>query len=178
AFVQTVDHFQLFTKRVQSFAQGDVDFSGNDIKAKETIAIAINSVDLKAREFRLAELENAFFKDLSNYGERLVVSLDTYQSATEEFVSWIEGKWLRAVDRRLKNVATVIAGQVAPDPNHVVWGDECEHFHLKPILDCREWQEFWSELSEDVVKGIAIVGEGHPKRVHEMLQTVTGKWSA
>lgn len=174
------DQFPTFSSKVRLFVQGGgVDFSENDIAAEKTIAIAINSnVDFATQEYRLEQLQQAFFDDLAKLEHRTVVALDTYQLASESLRDWIESKWLRAVSRYLKRVVTVIAGQSIPDPNNSVWGDECEHFLLTHIAEVKAWCEFCPDLPEDTVKGIALGCEGHPASVNQMLSVVIRSWSA
>lgn len=178
------EKFPTFLNKVKLFVQGGVDFSENDIAAEKTILIAINSnVDPTPQEYQLEQLQQAFFSDLSALKSRTVISLDTYQMASESLKGWIESKWLRTVERHLKNVVTIIAGQHIPDPNNSVWGHECEHFSLRPIEDVRAWYEFYvdlpnSVLPEDSIKTIALVCKGHPANVCQMLSIVTEHWSA
>lgn len=173
------EQFPSFVEKVKVFVQGGVDFSENDIAAEKTISIAINSViDPATQDYRLEQLQQAFFYDLAKLQHRTVISLDTYQMASESLLTWIESKWLRTVGRHLKNVVTVIAGQCIPDPKNSVWGDDCEHFPLTAIVDLKAWCEFCSDLPEDTVKGVALAGEGHPANVHQMLSLVMKSWSA
>ncbi|MBD2256286.1 AAA family ATPase [Pseudanabaena sp. FACHB-2040] len=176
------DKFPAFGNKVRLFVQGGVDFSENDIAAEKSISIAINSgVDPQTQEYRLEELEKAFFYDLAKLEHRTVITLDTYQSASELLRNWIESKWLRAVGR-LRNVVTVIAGQLVPASNHSVWGDDCEHFVLKPISEIEAWCKFCSELleeavlSEDAIKAIALGCKGHPANIHQMLSIAAEQW--
>jgi hypothetical protein len=165
--------FPAFEKQLRTFIQGSVDFSENDIEA-DKISIAINgtNIDPQAQAHRLQQLHNAFFEDLEKFEHRTIIALDTYQMANKDLQNWIENVWLRTVKRRLEKVVTVIAGQSIPDPNHSVWGDECEHFPLTPIDDLKAWCEFCSDLPDHAIKPILIVFKGHPKNVHEMLLTV------
>ena len=177
--------FPIFEKKLRTFIQGSVDFSENDIAAKE-ISIAINgtSIDPQAQEHRLRQLHDAFFHDLETFEYQIVIALDTYQMANESLQNWIESTWLRTVKRRLKKVITIIAGQSIPDPNHLVWGDECTHFILTPILDEKAWYEFCSDLPEYsvlpelAVKGITLGAKGHPLSVNQMLSFAAETWSA
>lgn len=74
------ERFPTFSAKVKLFVQGGVDFSENDIAARDAISIAINSgVDPATQQYRLAELQQAFFKDLAALEFRVVVTLDTYQ---------------------------------------------------------------------------------------------------
>ncbi|MEM8720263.1 MAG: ATP-binding protein [Cyanobacteria bacterium P01_G01_bin.39] len=173
------DKFPSFVSKVKVFVQGGVDFSENDIAAENTISIAINSsnVDPATQNFRLEQLQQAFFNDLAKLEQRIVITLDTYQMVNETLQNWIESKWLRAVERQLDNVVTVIAGQFVPDhQNNSVWGDECEHFVLSAIK-VKDWCEFCRDLPEDTVKGLALAGNGHPANVHQMLSLVVKRWS-
>ena len=173
------DKFPTFLNQVKLFVQGGVDFSENDIVAEKTISIAINStVDPATQEYRLEQLQQEFFRDLAALNSRTVIALDTYQMASESLQGWIESKWLRTVERQLKHVVTVIAGQRVPDPNNSVWGDECEHCLLTPIIEVNAWHEFWSELPKEAIKAITIGCKGHPANVHQMLSAVTRGWSA
>lgn len=170
------EQFPSFTDKIRFFVQGGVDFSENDIAAEKTISIAINSnFDDEAQKYRLEQLQDAFFRDLAKLPHRTVITLDTYQMANESLQVWIESKWLRTVGRHLDNVITVIAGQSIPDPNNSVWGDECEHFPLTAIVDVEAWHEFCSDLPRDMVEGFALVCDGHPASVHQMLSTVMMK---
>ena len=142
-------------------------------------AIAINSsADAATHDYRLAQLQEAFFIDLAALEHRTVVTLDTYQMAIEPLQKWIESQWLRAVERQLENVVSVVAGQSIPDPYNSVWGDECEHFPLKPIIEVTEWCRFCSDLPEEAVKAIMLGGRGHPANVHQMLSLAVQNWSA
>lgn len=178
------DKFPHFLEKVKFFVQGGVDFSENDIAAEKTISIAINSsVDLATQEYRLEQLQQAFFDDLARIEHRTVISLDTYQEASDSLQDWIETKWLRTVERRVKNVITVIAGQSIPSPNNSVWGDNCEHFLLTAIVDIKAWCEFCSDLpesvlTEDVIKAITLAFGGHPANTHQTLSLLIEKWSA
>ncbi|MEM7761038.1 MAG: ATP-binding protein [Cyanobacteria bacterium P01_A01_bin.40] len=173
------EQFPTFVSKVKVFVHGGVDFSENDIAAEQTISIAINSdnVDPAIQKFRLEQLQQAFFNDLAKLKQRIVITLDTYQLANEVLRDWIESKWLRAIERQLDNVVTVIAGQFVPDhQNNSVWGDECEHFMLSSIA-IDDWCKFCSDLPEDTVKGLALAGDGHPANVHQMLSLVIKRWS-
>lgn len=176
------NRFPTFMNKVKMFVQGGVDFSENDISA-EKMSIAINSdIDSATQAHRLEQLQQAFFDDLSKIGSRVVIALDTYQLANESLQYWVESKWLRAVERQLGNVTTVIAGQSVPESsNNSVWGDECEHFTLAPIVEVTAWCKFCSDLKfdlpKDAIKTIAIVGQGHPANVHQMLSLAIERWS-
>ena len=174
------EQFPSFASEVNGFIKGGVDFSENDIAAENTISIAINSnVDAAAQEYRLAQLQGAFFADLAKLNHRTVIALDTYQLANKTLQNWIESTWLRAVGRRqLNNIVTVVAGQSIPDPNSAVWGSECEHFPLEPIVELAEWCRFCSDLSEDMVKAAMILNHGHPLTVHQALLTLAKRCSA
>ncbi|MBD2074361.1 ATP-binding protein [Phormidium sp. FACHB-592] len=168
------EQFQTFLSKVKLFVQGGVDFSENDIAAENTISIAINShVDPKTQEYRLEELQKAFFNDLAALEHRTVITLDTYQLASDSLREWLESKWLRAVARRLRNVVTVIAGQSIPDPNNSVWVDECEHFSLNPINDVKAWCDFCSDLlelskvPEETIKLVIDGLHGHPAQINQ-----------
>lgn len=169
--------FPSFVKQVKLFSQGSIDFSENDIEA-DKISIAINgsNLDKQAQEHRLQQLHNAFFEDLSKLEDRIVIVLDTFQDANPELQSWVEHTWLRTVERRLKNIATVIAGQSIPDPNNAVWGNECEHFPLTHILDIDYWYDFCPHLSKDTIKTILLLTEGHPLQFHQSLSMVEKNW--
>lgn len=176
------NRFPTFMKKVKNFVQGGVDFSENDIDA-EKMTIAINSdVDPAMQAHRLEQLQQAFFDDFSVLKDKVVITLDTYQLATEPLQEWIESKWLRAVERQLDNVTTVIAGQSVPESIHnSVWGDECEHFKLAPIFEVTAWCQFCSDLQLDLpetaIKAIALGCQGHPANVHQMLSVTIKNWS-
>jgi hypothetical protein len=178
------ENFPTFLGKVKLFVQGGVDFSENDIAAKETISIAIiSNVDLATQEYRLEQLQQDFIADLEKLDCQIVISLDTYQTASEQLQGWVESKWLRAVSRRLKNVVTVISGQAIPSPNNSVWGDECEHFPLTPILEVDAWCDFcsnWSDhsLSQDSIKTIILLYAGHPAKINQSISLVKEQWSA
>ena len=165
--------FPNFVKQLRTFIQGSVDFSENDIEA-QTISIAINgtSIDPQAQEHRLRQLHDAFFDDLERFEHQIVITLDTYQMANESLQNWIESTWLKTVERRLKKVVTVIAGQAIPNTNNSVWGQNYEHFKLTSIDDLKAWCEFCSDLPDHAIKPILIGFKGHPKSVHEMLLAV------
>jgi hypothetical protein len=177
------ENFPTFLGKVKLFLQGGVDFSENDIAAEKTISIAINSnVDLAAQEYRLEELHQDFIADLEKLDCQIVISLDTYQTASEQLQNWVESKWLRAVSRRLKNIVTVIAGQAIPSPNNSVWGDECEHFALMPIVEVDAWCDFCSHcldssLPEDSIKTIILLYAGHPAQISQNISLVKEQWS-
>lgn len=171
------DQFKKFLLKVKAFVHGGVDFSGNDIAAENTISIAINNgFDKVTQNYRLEQLQEAFFDDLSKINQRIVVTIDTYQLASEDLSNWIEGKWLRDLVRRLDNVVTIIAGQSIPAPNNTVWGNECEYFQLKAINDMEAWYEFCSELPSDAVKVIALSCKGNPKDFCQMLSLIKANW--
>ena len=178
------DRFPTFISKVKVFVQGGVDFSENDIDADKMVSIAINSdIDPTTQAHRLEQLQQAFFDDLSQLEDRVVITLDTYQLANEALKNWIESKWLWAVGRQLKNVVTVIAGQSVPDSvTNSVWGDECDHFKLAPIVEVTDWCQFCAELQfdlpEEAIKAIALGCKGHPANVHQMLSVAIENWSA
>jgi len=175
--------FQSFGNQLKTFIQGGVDFSENDIKAEE-ISIAINGTNInsQAQAYRLHRLHDAFFEDLAKFENRIIIALDTYQMANETLKTWIEGTWLGTVEQRLEKVVTVIAGQSIPDPNHVIWGDGCEHFPLTPIDDLTAWCKFcsdlpeYSKLSDDSIKTIILIANGHPLSVTQMLSVTEKRW--
>ncbi len=175
--------FPTFMSKVKVFVKAGVDFSENEFDA-EKLSIMINSdVDPATQAHRLEQLQQAFFDDLEKLEGRVVITLDTYQLANEALQNWIESRWLRTVGRHSKNVVTVIAGQSVPDSaDNSVWGDECDHFKLSPIVEVTAWCQFCSDLQfdlpEEAIKAIALVGKGHPKTVHQMLSLALESWSA
>lgn len=178
------ENFPTFLNKVKLFVQAGVDFSENDIAAEKTISIAINShVDSATQEYRLETLQQEFIADLGRLDCQIVITLDTYQAANEQFQKWVESKWLRAVSRRLGNVVTLIAGQSVPDASNSVWGDECDHFTLTPILELDAWCNFchdWLDhsLPEDAIRALILASEGHPAQIYQSISLVQAQWSA
>lgn len=176
------EKFPTFLNKVKQFVQGEVEFSENNIAA-EKISIVINSQIEVAKNYYLKQLQQAFIDDLARIQSQVVITLDTYQLASETLQEWVESNWLRAVGRQLKNVVTVIAGQRVPASNNTVWGDECEHFVLKPIFEVEAWYKFCADLpdaalSEGHIEAVTVIGKGHPLTVHQMLLTVIERCSA
>jgi hypothetical protein len=173
------DCFPSFIKQLQVYELGGVDFSSNDISAKE-ISIVINAFDADSQNHRLRKLERAFFNDLQSIQCRIVILFDTYEKASDFLKNWIETKWLPEVEEELTNIVCIIAGQEIPNSNCLLWGDLSQEFILKEIQDPNIWCECFSEFPKGAIETIYAISKGHPDQfqltLNEVLNSGLVQW--
>lgn len=169
--------FGRFWQELRGFCSGSVNFAGAQFTGSSNQIEVALSVDEQTQRYRLVQLQKAFFEDLADSPQRLVLIMDTFQAAPSELQTWIGGALCQAVaEDRLPNVAVAIAGQTVPDSNNIIWEEICEHRRLKPIHEVAEWQKVAQDLGiEDdfqFIRGVVSVLKGNPKEICTFLMSL------
>jgi hypothetical protein len=173
-----------FRKSVTSLSKG-MTVNVNDIKQKgnqNTIDIALRAENEGEREDRQTLLTDAWFHDVSNFENHLLVIVDTFEKAVNETANWLCGPFLaRASDTPQMRV--VIAGQETPDPNNIEWGDRCKHYQLLGVLDALEWMPVveaknrYIDVDDPIswLAGVCHATEGRPDRIIKIIESLPAK---
>jgi len=108
------ENFTKFNRVLSKFLSSGVEVSDNQIEGTENeIQVIVNAEGKDERDFRLDQLQRAFFQDLQAIKKSIVMILDTFNAAPATLADWIEGGFLAEV-ANAKNIRVVIAGQYLP----------------------------------------------------------------
>ncbi len=102
------------------------------------INVALNVPDLKDREQRRVDLTRAWFDDLRQINQPLLLMIDTYEQAPEELKKWLAGPFLARVERT-PHLRVLMAGQETPDTNNIEWDHCCQACDLYGVREAHHW---------------------------------------
>jgi hypothetical protein len=127
----------------------------------------LNEEDENRRNFRLERLQDAFFQDLSQLNQPILIILDTFNAAPDQLVNWIGGGFLTEAIT-IPKLTVVIAGQQVPKPT-IEWMN-CHHFcRLEPILDTDAWYTYAKNqglpFNQDEVRMAVRILKGLPAEI-------------
>ncbi|NET57139.1 MAG: AAA family ATPase [Symploca sp. SIO2E6] len=119
------------------------------------------------------EVTQAFFTDLQQLNQQVVIFLDEFESATSELQDWIRGDFiLDAI--ATPRLAVIIAGDSIPQAT-IEWDDYSENLCLQEIWDVEAWYQYcqergWQHLSREEVEEVVNAAQGHPANVAKSLK--------
>ena len=138
------EYFKKFDQVVAQYQPrtGDIKIQGNQIQGDgNQIKVVLEGVQSpEERKERLDRLQEAFFEDLGQYPLPIVFILDTFNGASKDLRSWIEGSFLVDVGDCPK-LRAVVAGSQVPQPS-LSWQRHHHLFPLGPILECDAWYTY------------------------------------
>ncbi|NEP61516.1 MAG: hypothetical protein F6K31_31955 [Symploca sp. SIO2G7] len=119
------------------------------------------------------EVTQAFFTDLRQFNQQVVIFLDEFEEATNELRDWIRGDFLLGAIAT-PQLAVVIAGDSVPEAT-IEWDDYCDSLCLQEIWDVAAWYQYcqergWQHLSREQVEEAVKVAKGHPENVANSLK--------
>ena len=173
------DCFVRFNGALDRFLSSGVEISDNQIEGTENqIQVVLNAENEDARNFRLSQLQKAFFRDLQALKQPIVMILDTFNLAPASLADWIEGGFLAEV-ADAKNVRVVVAGQSVPKPT-IEWEDLAETHCLDEIMDIEAWYSFTQAkklpFEREAVKAFVRCFKGNPDAIAKVLESQARGW--
>ncbi len=169
------DNFTRFNGALSRFLSSGVEVSGNQIEGTENqIQVVLNTESDDIRNFRLSQLQRAFFQDFQAIKKPIVMILDTYNAAPVTLADWIEGGFLAEVVDA-KNIRVVIAGQSVPKPT-IEWEDLAATHPLYKIDDADAWHSFskaqnWGFGKESIELFVRYLN-GQPSQILQALESL------
>jgi hypothetical protein len=152
-----------------------VEIQDNDLSGDQSvIQVVLQGGSETERQFRLQQVQSAFFKDLRQCGSSLVFILDTFNGATEELQQWVAGSFLVEVADHSRFFA-VVAGQVVPEPS-IDWDRLHHKCCLSPIREHAAWYAYAQAMGygfDQKELGILVdLFNGVPNSIGKALQDV------
>lgn len=102
------------------------------------ISVALHAESPVDREHRRSLLTNAWFDDLQDFPQPVLLVFDTFEKAPTEVQQWVGGPVL-ARAAIFANIRVVIAGQEVPDQHSIEWGHCCDAHTLYGVRDAAHW---------------------------------------
>lgn len=166
--------FPRFSAEVKQLLRGEnVRVANNWVLGKQDIQVVLSGDD-QTRAFRLTALQEAFFEDLRDINQTVVIILDTFNAAVAELENWVGGGFLAAAVRTPRLVV-IVAGQRVPSPN-IEWIDHYERRHLERIYDADAWfayaQDVGLPIGRDVIAAITVLFDGRPLDIRNAFETL------
>jgi hypothetical protein len=159
-----VENFPIFEGSLQNFLGKSIDVSGNLIAGTgNQLQIALNVEDPILRNFRFEQLQDAFFRDLGQIKQPILLVMDTFEVAPDELKTWIGGRFLSEIIQ-LQNFVVVVAGQNTPKPT-IKWRQYHFSIQLELITKVDDWHRFFQ-------------GEGmsfKPEEIRLLIEYLKGK---
>lgn len=175
-----VTRFPAFTRTMQQFLGGGVQVENNELRGQENQLQVILNVADENRDYRLAALQEAFFHDLSQFNQPILLILDTFNEAPESLAQWIGGGFLAEV-ADLLNVYVVLAGQHVPQPTGE-WLRCTQHCPLDRIVDQEAWYKYAKDkglsFNRDQVGMAVQIFAGLPAEIVKTLEALDRQGSA
>lgn len=118
-----------------------IEIQDNDLSGDQSaIQVALQGNSEADRQFRLQQVQGAFFKDLRQCSTSFMFILDTFNEATPELQQWVAGNFLMEVADHAQFYA-VVAGQEVPKPS-IEWEAMHHKCCLSPILEHTAWYTY------------------------------------
>lgn len=173
------DSFTKFNGALSKFLSAGVEVADNQIEGTENqIQVVLNAESEDIRNFRLSQLQRAFFQDLQAVKKQIVMILDTFNEAPINLADWIGGGFLAEVAES-NNIRVVIAGQSVPKPT-IEWEDLADTHCLDRINDIEAWHLFVQArgfpFEREAVKAFVRVLNGNPDEIMKVFESQAGGW--
>ena len=159
---------------------GEVEIRNNDLSGDQSlIQVVLQGSSEQERQFRLQQVQSAFFKDLQQCKLPIVFILDTFNGATPELQDWIAGSFLMEVADN-DRLYGVVAGQVVPEPS-IEWESLHHKYCLRPITQHLVWYTYAKDegypFDEKEVGILVDLFQGVPNSIGQALQTLQNQRS-
>ncbi len=170
-----------FRKSVLNLSKG-LSINVHDIKQKgnqNTIDVALRAEDEKEREQRQTLLTDAWFRDVRNLDNSLLVIVDTFEKSISEMSNWFCGPFLARIPDT-PQMRVLVAGQKTPDINNIEWGDSCNRHQLLGISDAHEWMPVVEAMGCYInmddpltwLAGVCYAMKGKPSEIIKIIETL------
>jgi hypothetical protein len=168
-----IEYFPSFERLLQDYLGAGVEVSSNFIAGTgNRLQVTLNGEDSTLRNFRYEQIQNAFFSDLSQVRQPVLLVMDTFEAAPEELKTWIAGRFLAEVVK-LSELIVVIAGQNTPKPT-LRWRKYGHSIQLGPIIEVEDWQRFLTNegmsFNPKEIQMLVDCLEGHPAELMKGFQ--------
>lgn len=173
--------FPHYEKAIVKFLHPDrtvaeIEISGNDLSGDQSaIQVVLQGQSEAERQFRLQQVQSAFFKDLRQGRSGIVFILDTFNEATPELRAWVEGQFLMEVADG-ERLYCVVAGQEVPQAS-IEWERLHHKCCLKPIRDHELWYHYAKDAGlpfDQKELGVLVdLFAGVPSLIGQALEEVT-----
>lgn len=176
------DHrFPNYEKAIAKFLPPDrtvaeIEITGNELSGDQSmIQVVLQGASEAERQFRLQQVQSAFFKDLGQCRSAIVFILDTFNEATPELRAWVEGQFLMEVADH-ERLYCVVAGQEVPQAS-IEWERLHHRCCLKPIRDHEAWYLYAKDegypFNQEQLGMLVDLFEGVPSLIGQALGKVT-----
>ena len=172
------EHLPNFTTQVADFQKiPEVQIDRNWLAGiGNQISVVLNVENLSDRDQRRTTLTEAWFSDLDEFDQPVLLMFDTYEQATTEVQNWISGPLLSRAAYG-EHVRVLIAGKQVPDWNNIEWGHCCNHRELYGVPDAQHWlpvvQAMRRQLPPDGpliwLAGVCWALKGNPSKIMEAI---------
>ncbi len=153
-----------------------------DVKLKgdrSSIEIALRAEKEEDKRIRQSILTNAWFQDIKNFDNNLLIIIDTFEKATSVFKSWLDDSFLGHVSDT-PQMRVLVAGQCIPDIKNIGWGDCCNHYPLLGIPDAKDWMPVVEELNRHIevenplnwLAGVCHAFKGRPEAIMKVIMNL------
>ena len=154
----------------------EIEISGNELSGDQSaIQVVLQGQSEDAQQFRLQQVQSAFFKDLQQCRSSIVFILDTFNEATPKLQDWVAGSFLAEV-ADCERLYCVVAGQEVPKAT-IDWDSLHHRFCLKPIREHEAWYRYAKDAGlpfDQKELGILVdLFEGVPSLIGQALGKVT-----
>jgi len=173
--------FPNYERSIATFLHPDrtvaeIKISGNELSGDQSnIQVVLQGQSEAERQFRLQQVQSAFFKDLRQCRSSIVFILDTFNEATPELKAWVEGQFLMEV-ADYKRLYCVVAGQEVPKAT-IDWERLHHSFCLKPIREHEAWYRYAKDaglpFDQKELGMLVDLFEGVPSLIGQALGKVT-----
>lgn len=172
--------FPNYERAIATFLHPDrtvaeIEISGNELSGDQSaIQVVLQGQSKAERQFQLQQVQSAFFKDLRQCRSSIVFILDTFNEATPELQTWVEGQFLMEV-ADYERLYCVVAGQEVPKAT-IDWERLHHSCCLKPIREHEAWYRYARDegyLFERVELGVLVdLYQGVPNSIAQGIQTL------
>ena len=173
--------FSHYERSIATFLHPDrtvaeIEISGNELSGDQSnIQVVLQGQSETERQFRLQQVQSAFFKDLRQCRSSIVFILDTFNEATPELKAWVEGQFLMEV-ADYERLYCVVAGQEVPEIS-IEWERLHHSCCLKPIREHEAWFRYAKDaglpFDQKELGMLVDLFEGVPSLIGQALGKVT-----
>ena len=179
--VLAAHRFPHYERAIATFLHPDrtvaeIKISGNKLSGDQSkIQVVLQGQSEADRQFRLQQVQSAFFKDLRQCRSAIVFILDTFNGATPELQAWVEGQFLMEVADN-QGLYCVVAGQQVPEAS-IEWESLHHRFCLKPIREHEAWYRYARDegylFNQEQLGMLVDLYQGVPDSIAQGIQMVS-----
>jgi hypothetical protein len=143
------------------------------------ISVVLHVEDQGRREQRIVALTEAWFSDVTNIRNLVVMLFDTYEHGSSEVQQWISGPFL-ARAARTDALRVVIAGQVTPEKTNIEWGQYSVCHDLFGVCEAKHWMPVVQEMKRCIdvpdpvswLGGVCVALKGKPNEIIKVIEAL------